>query len=170
MVLGAADECEVEGGAECEVEGGALVVLARADGVGALVLCGAAAWDGTGVPEAEVEVGAAGIGAAAEVVDEVEVSAEAADELVAVTAAELELPTPAPAARGAAEPAVADWHAAAARTVIAQAKADAHRCRSMIPSPQGRLPARPAPIAVRACFPHRIPAPAAGQGPTLAEN
>jgi len=101
-VLGAA-ECEVEGWVECEVEGGAPVVLALVDGAAAVVPCGAA-WDGAGVAECEVEVGAAGTGAE----DEVEVSARAAAELVDVTAAELEIVLPAAAACRAAKPEVAD--------------------------------------------------------------
>lgn len=38
------------------------------------------------------------------------------------------------------EPVVVDWHAAAVKTVIAQAKADAHLCRSMVSLPKDRRP------------------------------
>lgn len=123
--------------------------------LGALELC-VVLCVGAGFAECAVELGAAGAGAAAAEEDVgAALVAVARSVDVAESVATLELWTPAPtAACGGAVPGpvpvVDDWQAAAAKTVIAQAKADAQRCRSMGSPPGG-------------------PAPAAGQGPTLAE-
>ncbi|WP_344660297.1 hypothetical protein [Catenulispora subtropica] len=114
--------------------------------VGAWVKAGVVA----GFAEGEVDDGAAG--------DDDEASEEAAAPsgeaaVVGVVSGEVAVELalcPAPTACGEADPDVADPHAAAARTVSAQANADAHRCRSMGSPPEGQ-------------------APAAGQNPTLAD-
>ena len=123
---------------------------------GGLEVCVVVTCVGDGFAECEVDVGAAAAGASDDaaapsgVPAAVGVGPGTAAVRLGAAVVELELTTPAPALWGKAVFEVDDSQADAARTVIAQAKADAHRCRSMGSPPDG-------------------PTPAAGQGLTLAE-